>query len=253
MALTCLLLTSDVALLDVVRTTFSAAGIGLELRADAASAIELTSRRHIDCFVIDCDDVRGAREALTMIRTGRSNKLSVVFAVLNGKTSVSAAVEAGASFLVGKPVSDAILRSQLDLALPRMEREHRRYFRHKVDLPVTLLCAAETIVARVMNVSETGLAVTHVGPIPIEGTVTIQLELPGTTAQVFSAKAEVVWRDAHAIGLRFLRIKPDCQPSFETWLHFLESQSQFRQPVQSRAPVMAGHSNEKTNYKLDEH
>ena len=106
MGLTSLLLTSDAALLDVVRTTFSAVGVGLEVRADAASAMELTDRRHIDGFVIDCDDVRGATEALATIRNGRSNKLSVVFAVLNGKTSVSAAVEAGANFIVGKPVPE---------------------------------------------------------------------------------------------------------------------------------------------------
>jgi DNA-binding response OmpR family regulator len=171
MGLTCLLLTSDAALLDVVRTTFSTVGVGLELCADAASAIELTGRRHIDGFVIDCDDVRGATDALATIRNGRSNKLSVVFAVLNGKTSVSAAVEAGANFIVGKPVPDALLRSHLDIALPRMDREHRRYFRHKVDLRLTLASSAETVEGKIMNVSEGGLALTHFGPAAIEGTV----------------------------------------------------------------------------------
>jgi DNA-binding response OmpR family regulator len=185
MGLTCLLLTSDVALLDVVRSTFGAAGVGIEHRADAASAIELTVRRHIDSFVIDCDDVRGATDALATIRNGRSNKLSVVFAVLNGKTSVSAAVEAGANFIVGKPVPDALLRSHLEIALPRMEREYRRYFRHKVDLSITLSGSTETVEGKIMNVSEGGLALTHFGPAAIEGTVTIQFELPGTTAQVF--------------------------------------------------------------------
>ena len=61
MDLTCLLLTSDAVLLNTVRTAFSAVGVGLEVRADAASAIELAGRRHIDGFLIDCDDVRGAR------------------------------------------------------------------------------------------------------------------------------------------------------------------------------------------------
>jgi CheY-like chemotaxis protein len=244
MCLTCLLLTSDAALLDVVRTTFRAAGVGLELRSDAASAIELTGRRHIDGFVIDCDDVPEATDALATIRTGRSNKLSVVFAVLNGKTSVSAAVEAGANFIVGKPVPEALLRSHLDIALPRMEREHRRYFRHKVDLSITLSCSAETAVGKIMNVSEGGMALTHFGPAAVESTVTIQFDLPGTTAQVFRAKAEVVWRDALAIGLRFLRIEPDCRLSFEAWLGSLEAQLQFQESAQSSATTsgMAGRS-----------
>jgi CheY-like chemotaxis protein len=242
MRLTCLLLTSDAALLDVVRTTFSAVGVGLELRADAASAIELTDRRHIDGLVIDCDDVRGAMDALATIRNGRSNKLTVVFAVLNGKTSVTAAVAAGANFIVGKPVRHALLRSHLDIALPRMEREHRRYFRHRADLAITISCFAETVVGKIMNVSEGGLAVTHFGPAAVEGTVTIQFDLPGTTAQVFRAKAEVVWRDAFAIGLRFLRIEPDCRLSFEAWLGSLEAQLQFRESAQSTTTTSAGPS-----------
>ena len=126
--MTCLLLTSDAVLLNTVRTAFSAVGVGLEVRADAASAIELAGRRHIDGFLIDCDDVRGGTGALASIRSSRSNKLSIVFAILNGKTSVSSAIEAGANFVAGKPVLDTLLRSHLDTALPRREREHRRYF-----------------------------------------------------------------------------------------------------------------------------
>lgn len=237
MALTCLLLTSDAALLDTVRTTFGAAGVGVELRADSVSALELAGRRHIDSFVIDCDDVPGAPEVIATIRNSRSNKLSVVFAILNGRTSVSAAVEAGANFVVGKPVLDTLLRSHLDIALPRMEREHRRYFRHKLDLPIALSCSTETVAGKILNVSEGGLAITHFGPAAIEGTVTIQFELPGTTARIFRAKAEVVWRDAFAIGLRFLRIEPECRLSFETWLDSLEARLQFRESAISTTPT----------------
>jgi len=87
-------------------------------------------------------------------------------------------------------------------------------------------------VGKIMNVSEGGLAVTHFGPAAVEGTVTIQFDLPATTAQAFRAKAEVVWRDAFAIGLRFLRIENDCRLPFEAWLKSLEAQLQFRQSVE---------------------
>ena len=113
MSLNCLLLTSDATLLEVFRTGFSATGVELEMRRDAASAIELSTRRHLDGFVIDCDDVSGAADALTEIRGSRSNKASVVVAVVNGTTSVSTAVDAGANFVLGKPVQDGQLRSLL--------------------------------------------------------------------------------------------------------------------------------------------
>jgi CheY-like chemotaxis protein len=234
MSLNCLLVTSDATLLEVFRTGFSGTGVELEMRRDAASAIELSARRHLDGFVIDCDDVAGAADVLTEIRGSRSNRASVVVAVVNGTTSVSTAVDAGANFVLGKPVQDRQLRDLLDVAVPRMTREHRRYFRHKVDLPVELLCyTGEAFTGKIMNVSEDGLALTHFGPAAGEGVVTVQFGLPSAEPQTFKAKAEVVWHDASAMGLRFLRIEPGSRSCFEAWLDSLEAQMQFRESAQS--------------------
>ena len=234
MGLNCLLLTSDATLLEVIRTGFSTTKVEVEMRRDAASAIELSARRHLDGFVIDCDGVEKAMDLLVQIRASRSNKLSVVVAVVNGKTSVSAAVDAGANFVLGKPVEAKTLRSILDMALPRMEREHRRYFRHKVDLPVEVLCyAGATFAGKLVNVSEDGLALTHFGPAAVEGVVTVQFELPSAEPQTFQAKAAVVWNDASAMGLRFLRIEPASRSCFGAWLDSLEAQLQFRESAQS--------------------
>ena len=62
MGLNCLLVTGDAALLEVFRKGFCATSVELEMRTDAASAIELSARRHLDGFVGDfCSDaVQGA-------------------------------------------------------------------------------------------------------------------------------------------------------------------------------------------------
>ena len=234
MGLNCLLVTGDATLLEVFRKGFCATSVELEMRTDAASAIELSARRHLDGFVIDCDGVERAMDLLVQIRGSRSNKTSVVVAVVNGTTSVSTAVDAGANFVLGKPVQDKQLQSLLGVALPRMEREHRRYFRHKVDLPVELLCyTGETFAGKLINVSAGGLALTHFGPVAVEGVLTVQFRLPSTGPQTFQAKAAVVWNDTATMGLRFLRIEPACLPGFEAWLDSLESQLQFRESGQS--------------------
>ena len=229
MGLNCLLLTSDVTLLEVIRAGFSTTGVELEMRADAASAIELSARRHLDSFVIDCDGVEHATDLLAQIRTSRANKLSVVFAVVDATTSVSMAIEAGADFVLGKPVQDKQLRNVLDLALPTMEREHRRYFRHKVDLPIEMLRqTGEALTGKIVNVSEGGLALTRFGS-AVEGVVTVRFDLPSSNPQIFQAKADAVWSDAFAMGLRFLRIEPQCRSGFAAWLDSLEAQLQFRE------------------------
>ena len=65
-----LLLTSDATLLKVIQSSFSAAAVRLQLRTDAASAIELAGRRRLDGFIIDCDDVSGGLDVLAKMRKG---------------------------------------------------------------------------------------------------------------------------------------------------------------------------------------
>jgi CheY-like chemotaxis protein len=230
MGLRCVLLTSDASLLELVRTSLSAAQVELEMRTDAASAIDLSARRHVDGFVIDCDDLSGGRDVLLQIRNSRSNKLSVIFAVVNGITTVTTAIEAGANFVLGKPVQAASLRSFLDIALPRMEREHRRYFRYRIDLPVeVLLQTGETFAGKIMNISEGGLAITCFGPALLAGVVTVRFAIPSAYPHPFQAKAEVAWNSAYAAGLHLLHIEFESRVPFKAWLDPLDAQLQFRE------------------------
>src|SRR3989442_11740981 len=138
MALECLVLTGDSALLGAIRAKLSERGIELLVRKDAASAIEFSKRRHLDGFVIDCDDVPQGKEALRSIPANSANKRSVMLAIVNGRTSVSEAFEMGANFVLGKPIQDGRICAVLDMPVPKMEREHRRNFRHPADLPIEL-------------------------------------------------------------------------------------------------------------------
>lgn len=230
MALNSLLMTQDSTLLEVIRNSFRASNVELEMRTDATSALELATRRHLDSFVIDCDGVLHAMDLLSQIRRSRSNGLSVILAVVNGATSVSMALEAGANFVLGKPVQDKQLQGFLDIALPKIEREHRKYFRHKVELPIELLCeSGETFAGKMMNVSEGGLALTRFGPALVEGVVTLRFGLPSVTPHIIRAKAVVVWRDAFAMGLRFLQLDQDCRLFFTSWLDSLDARQQFQE------------------------
>ena len=138
MALQCLMMTSDLNLLGQIKTTLNEHGASLDLRQDSANAIELISRRHWDGLVIDCDDVPGGAGTITEVRNSRSNKHTLIFAVVNGSTSVEAALDRGSTFVLSKPVQEIRWRSVLHAALPKMEREHRRYFRYRAELPVQL-------------------------------------------------------------------------------------------------------------------
>jgi len=233
MDLKCLIVTCDSTLLAHIKARFSAHEISLDLRQDSASAIELASRRHMDGLVIDCDDVLGGKDAIAQVRNSRSNQQSLIIAVVNGLTNPLTALDLGANFVLCKPTQENRLQNVLEMAFPRMEREHRRYFRYDADLPLRLRNPqGQTFAAQIKNVSEGGLAIKLLNPAKVEGMMTVEFDVPSTEPQVFHAKADVVWSDPFVMGLRFLYIEKESGVALEEWLKLLEAQFQFRESTQ---------------------
>ncbi len=230
MGLQCLMLTRDPNLLGRIKATLHEHRASLDLRQDCASTIELASRRHWDGIVIDCDDVPGGTEVIAQVRNCRSNRQSLIFAVVNGSTSVDTALNLGANFVICKAAEETRLRSVLDATIPKMEREHRRYFRYEVDLPVQLRNHdGQAFSARMKNVSEGGLCIKLVGRQRVEGLVTVEFEIPSDASRTFQAKADVVWSDSSLMGLCFLYTEKDSGLVLQTWLNSLEGKSQIHE------------------------
>src|ERR1700730_8142925 len=229
MPLDCLVVTCDPTLLGPIKANFNARGASLDLRQDSASAIELASRRHWDGLIIDCDDVAGGTDALVNMRSSRSNQQTLIIAILNGSTSAEAALDLGANFVLSKPIEESRLRGVLDVAVAKMKREHRRYFRYDIDLPVRFQNhLGRTFSTRMKNVSEGGMAIKLVDPVHLKGIVPVDFDIPSVEPQPFHAKADVVWYDSFAMGLRFLHVEKSCELALQSWLSSLESQERFR-------------------------
>jgi CheY-like chemotaxis protein len=233
MRLECLVVTHDPTLLGHLQAGLGAQGATLDFRQDSASAVELASRRHLDGLVIDCDDVPGGAQAIAAVRRSPANQHTMIFAVVNGMTSAEAALDLGANFVISKPIQQPRLRSVLEAAIPKMEREHRRYFRYDVDLSVRFRNPlGQPFNAKMKNVSEGGLAIKLIDPVHLKGVVIVEFDLPSVEPQPFHAKADVVWSDSFIMGLRFLYIEKDSGVALQGWLNSLEAQSQFRESAQ---------------------
>ena len=190
----------------------------------------------------------GPRDVLFRIRSGGSNQRSVVFVVVNDTTGIDAAFKAGANFAPAKPVEDTVLRGFIDLAVGRMEREHR-------DISATNLACPSDSSAIQASPSREGhereRRRTRVGsfwPVSVQGVVTVQFELPSAEPQTFKAKAEVVWNDAHAMGLTFFfeshgNVVRTSAPGWILWRHNCNSASQPNPAIRlekNSEPVAAG-------------
>lgn len=226
-------MTCDPTLLGHAQAGFGTHGVSLQLRQDSASAIELASRRHLDGLVIDCDNVPGGTRALSELRRAPANKQTLILAVVNGLTSAEEALDLGADFVLSKPIQQTRLRGVLEIAIPKMEREHRRYFRYDVDLPVRFSNPlGQSFAARMQNVSEGGLAIKLINPVRLTGVVLVEFDLPSIEPQAFHAKADVVWSDSFAMGLRFLYIEKHSGVALQAWLSSLEARVRFHELAQ---------------------
>jgi len=226
MSAQCLILSQDSALLGHLQSALGPHGTSLHFRQDSASAIAFASRRHLDGFVIDCDDVAGGVEAIAQLRAAPGNKPTLMLVFTNGLTSTDEALHLGADFVLSKPIQPARLRTILDILIPRMEREHRRYFRHHVDLPVRVQnLLGQSFRARMQNVSEGGLAIKLNDSAKLTGIVALEFELPSVEPQVLHSRAEVVWSDSFLTGLRFLYVEKRAGVALQAWLTSLEAGS----------------------------
>ncbi len=214
-----LLISGDVAVQHVLGPTLEKLAINVEVCDDVDPGKNILRNEKFDAVIVDCDDLQGGTALLQGLRQTASNKNSVAFAIVNGRTTTQQAFEMGANFVLQKPITQLNASRCFNAALGFMERERRRYFRHPVEIAVKILFGeARELKAKSSNISEGGMAIRVVGPFPKEPIAKIQFELPEKKLAI-ECRAEMAWADGMGCaGLRFLDLAPSYKHQLETWL-----------------------------------
>ena len=231
MGLASLLISRDTTVHRVLRATLEKLSISVELCSSARSGKELLTASKFDAVIVDCDDLAGGAELLQRLRHTSSNRNSVAFAILNGKTTTRQAFEMGANFVLQKPISPLNATRCFDAALTFMDRERRRYFRHAIEMPVVVtFTRGPELRTTTCNLSEGGMAIRYPGEMPKEMISKIRITLPGTNVSL-ELKAEVAWADKSGrAGLRFTEVPQSSQHQLETWLTRSLEEESIRNP-----------------------
>jgi len=218
MTLESLLLSRDQQVIGVVKSALEKLSIEVEVCRGARSGSEILSSEKFDAVIVDCDDLQGGLDVLRNLRQSPSNRNSVSFAVLNGKTTTHEAFDLGAQFVLQKPISQLGASRCFGAALEFMEREQRRYFRHPIEIPVLVTFGRQELKMTTTNLSEGGMAVRFRGKLPKSGVTKVCLTMPGGEAAI-EAKAELVWvDDSGRAGLRFVGLSLASRQRLERWL-----------------------------------
>jgi CheY-like chemotaxis protein len=228
MNLESLLVCRDKEVVRVLRPTLEKLSIDVEVSAAAKSGAEILTSAKFDAVIVDCDDLPDGLEVLKSLRNQASNRTSVSFAILNGKTTTHQAFEMGANFVLQKPITTASTLRCFHTALSFMVREKRRYFRCGVEIPVVLQFGqGDEMKCLATNLSEGGMALHFDGALPKGPINKVSFALPGTRITM-EPKGEIAWADGLGrAGLRFVDVPEVSRDQLEKWiLRRMENEAQ---------------------------
>jgi CheY-like chemotaxis protein len=191
----------------------------VDICSDFASATGKLCHSKFEALVVDFKDRANALELLKKSRQMTSHKASVVVAILNSNDEMPSAFRAGASFVLVKPLSPALLMRTLRISYPLMVNEKRRSFRCPVQMPVYVSLGSQPeFTATSINISEVGIALTGSTGLQVGDRVALRLTLPHTQAAA-KISAEVCWCDpAGSAGMEFVQVPGSIKEQLVAWL-----------------------------------
>ncbi len=224
MSLLALVFSADDKVVRVLRRVLSELEIGMEVSADAESAIHQLTRKRFEAVIVDCTDQRTASRVLRSAHSAPVNKRAVAVAILSGQTAV-AGVDLGAHFVLHQPLSPERAKTSFRAVRALMKRERRRNARIAVETPVIVQVndGAGQLRAVTTDLGEGGMAIQLAHRPKKLGPVTIQFSLPGSPTSaaedVIECKGQVAWENpGRQVGLRFVDLAPEIRDRLNVWL-----------------------------------
>jgi DNA-binding response OmpR family regulator len=204
-------------------TTFSAVSGGIKKSSGRCDFVPTTDaargylgRRKIDGIFVDLE-VAGALELIRAIRKGSSNSRAAIFAIMPTDKASTATLNAGANFLLRKPVHADAVTLHLTTSKDLMLRERRRYFRHAVNLAVTLKHGEVEQRARMTDLSEGGMAI-HATKV-LTNSAIVEFAFDLNFGPMVSGRGQVAWTNSEGIaGIQFHNFHGEGKKQLEIWL-----------------------------------
>jgi CheY-like chemotaxis protein len=214
-----LLVSGDIQTIDTLCEFMGKMTMHVEVCSDFASAARKLCHSKFEALVVDFKERAEALDLLKKSRQMTSHKAAVALAILNSNDEMPSAFRAGASFVLVKPLSTAVLMRTLRVSYPLMVNEKRRSFRCPVQIPVYVSIGSQPeSQATSVNISELGIALTNSPPLQVGDRVTLRLTLPHTDV-VARISAEVCWREpAGSSGMEFVQVPPKIKEQLTSWL-----------------------------------
>jgi len=216
LALEFVLVSSDYATVQAVSKAVKKFDSKFVLVPTAHEARECLNRRKIDGLFVDME-VPGALGLIESTRKGVSNNKAVIFACLVNTKESTQVLALGANFLLRKPLTEEGVAMHITISKELLLRERRRYFRHTVNLSVTLKDGGAEQQARITNLSGSGMAVRTAKPLKQGAVLDFTFEL--VMGARISARGQVAWVNTEGMaGIILQTVRGKGSEQLDAWL-----------------------------------
>lgn len=217
MKVNALVMSRSQASVKLLLAAFAELGIEYRIALSASEAIENLSSEQHSALILDFDlpqAVQVARAARAM--TGRQRP--VLFGMIGAETPIADVFQAGANFVLYKPLDLLQVLHSFRAAQGFMRADRRTSPRPKTETLAYLQLPMGTVPALVQDLTEQGISIQAAEPlVPMRG-VRLRFLLPRTT-QVVHANGDFIWADSEGrAGLFFSDMPAACRRDLQAWL-----------------------------------
>jgi CheY-like chemotaxis protein len=201
----------------VLVAAFAELGIEYRISGSVIETLEMLSFGHHSAVIVDFD-LPDAVSVCRMARTMPQKRRPVLFGMIGSATPVGSVFEAGANFVLYKPLDLLQVLHSLRAARGFMQQDRRSAPRRKSEGLAYLQFPTGIVPALVLDVTEQGLSLQAAEVLtPLRG-IPLRFLLPNSE-QVVHATADFIWADNNGrAGLFFSKIASACRRDLEAWL-----------------------------------
>jgi len=203
-----------------IRTLIAAfAELGIEYQASpsASETMETLTTGHHSALVVDFE-LPHAVQVAKMARTAEPKRRPVLFGMIGETTSIGGVFQAGANFILYKPLDLLQVLHSFRAAQGFMQADRRGSSRQRSEALAYLQLPGGTTPALVHEVTEHGLSIQAAEPLLPMRSVRLRFLLPGTTL-VVHATGDFIWANGSGrAGLFFSDMAPACRRDLQSWL-----------------------------------
>ncbi len=207
MNLSALLVCTDQAAADVLRSVLAELSIGVELCPDFPRAGIRLAQDRFDVLIVESPSQRDMVNLLRETRVSRINESTLAVVVVTGQEMTREMFSLGVNFVLYQPVAYDRALSSLRAARAVMRKEKRKNARASVYAHATVDYAdSQQEKATLVNLAQNGMSVRFGRKVPPTGKVYFQFKLPDQKASV-RLSGQVVWQDWNGrAGIQFVDV-----------------------------------------------